>query len=106
MSRLSAFLITKNEARDLPECLESLKGLADEIVVVDDQSTDGTMAIAQRYGARTFARKLDGFAAQKQFALEQAKGELALSVDADERVTPALADEIRSVVQTDTDVAG
>src|SRR5438309_8928238 len=98
MPRLSAFLITRNEAQDLPGCLESLKGLADEMVVVDDQSEDQTLAIAKRYGARTFSRPLDGFAAQKQFALDQTRGDWVLSIDADERMTPALAQEIREVL--------
>lgn len=100
MPRLSAFLITKNESRDLSACLESLQGLADEIVIVDDQSADETVEIAKRFGARTFSRALDGFANQKQFALEQTTGEWAFSIDADERLTPELAQEIRTVVNS------
>ena len=95
MPRLSAFLITRNEARDLPACLESLRPCADEIVVVDDGSTDATVEICRRYGARVFHRQLEGFGAQKQFALEQTTGDWALSLDADERLTPELAAEIR-----------
>lgn len=106
MPRLSAFLITRNEAGDLPGCLESLKGLVDEIVVVDDRSQDQTLSIAKRCGARTFSRALDGFAAQKQFALDQTTGEWALSIDADERVTPALAEEIRAALAAPCDMAG
>ncbi|MFA5975860.1 MAG: glycosyltransferase family 2 protein [Elusimicrobiota bacterium] len=98
MPRLSAFIITRNEARDLPVCLESLRALADEIVVVDDHSQDATLEIARRYGARTLTRALKGFADQKQFALEQTTGEWVLSIDADERVTPELAKEILQIV--------
>jgi len=96
MSKLSAYLIVKNEARDLPACLDSVKGLADELVVVDDQSTDGTAALAAERGAKVFSRKLDGFGSQKQYALEQCTGEWVFSIDADERVTPELAQEIKA----------
>jgi len=62
--------------------------------VVDDSSTDGTAAIASAKGARVLDRKFDGFGAQKAFALSQAAGDWVLSIDADERATPALAAEI------------
>src|SRR5262245_21509875 len=94
MPPLSAYLIVKNEARDLPACLDSLKGLAQELVVVDDESTDRTAALCRERGAKVFSRKLDGFGSQKQYALEQCTGDWVLSIDADERVTPELAQEI------------
>src|SRR5579863_7922788 len=100
MPQLSAFLITKNEAADILACLESLRGLADEIVVVDDNSTDETPALCRRFGVKVLTRTLDGFATQKQFALDQTTGTWALSIDADERVTPALAQEIRALIQS------
>ena len=102
VTRLSAFLIVKNEADDLPACLRSLKGLADEIVIVDSGSTDGTIAIARDEEAKTFFRSFDHFSAQKQYALDQCTGEWALSIDADERVTPALADAIRTALTNPT----
>lgn len=98
MPKLSAFLITRNEAADIVGCLKSLQGLADEIVTVDDQSTDDTVAICRSLGAKVFSRKLDGFAAQKQYALDRTSGDWALSLDADERLTPHLAQEIKRVV--------
>lgn len=102
MSTLSAFLIVKNEARDLPECLASLKGLANEIVVVDDESTDATRSIAEGAGARVFTRKFTGYGSQKQFALDQCREPWAFSIDADERVSPELALAMRRVIsQTD-----
>ena len=96
--RLSAFLITHDEERNLPACLESLRGLADEIVVLDDGSADRTAEIARGAGARVELRAFDDFGHQKQAALELTRGEWVLSIDADERVTPALADEIRRVI--------
>ena len=99
MSRLSAYLIVKNEARDLPGCLDSLKGLADELVVVDDESSDLTPELCRERGAKVFNRKLEGYGTQKQYALERCTGDWAFSIDADERVTPALAEEIRSVLR-------
>ena len=96
--RLSAYLIVKNESRDLPGCLDSLRVLADELVVVDDESTDNTATLCRERGARVFSRRLDGFGSQKQYALDHCLGEWALSLDADERVTPELAGEIRSII--------
>jgi glycosyltransferase involved in cell wall biosynthesis len=98
---LSAFLIVRDEAHDLPACLRSLQGLADDLVVVDSGSTDGTLEVARGAGARVFERTFKGFGPQKQFALEQTTEPWALSIDADERVTPALAAEIRAAVGAD-----
>lgn len=97
---LSVFLITKNEAADLPSCLASVRSLADDIVVVDSGSTDTTCEIAEQSGARVFRRKMDGFSSQKQFAADQCRGAWLLSIDADERVTPKLADSIRAVLES------
>jgi len=99
MPKLSAFLITRNEEADIENCLKSLKDLSDEIILVDDNSSDKTVEIAKRFGARISSRTLDGFAAQKQYALDQTTGEWAFSIDADERVTPELAVEIRNVLE-------
>jgi glycosyltransferase involved in cell wall biosynthesis len=104
--RLSAFLIVHNEERNLGDCLASLRDLADEVVVLDDGSSDSTVEIARRAGARVEYRPFDGFGMQKQAALSLAQGEWVLSLDADERVTPELADEIRSIVATPGGVDG
>lgn len=106
MPRLSAILIVRNEERDLPGCLESLRGLADDIVVVDSRSTDRTREIAAAHGARVIEKDFAGFGPQKQFALEQAGGDWVLNIDADERVTPALAEEIRGVLSVSPPVNG
>jgi glycosyltransferase involved in cell wall biosynthesis len=98
---LSAIVITRNEAHNLHDCLQSMHGLVDEIVVVDSQSTDATVVIAQQHGA-TVAQPIDwpGFGPQKNRALDMATCDWVLSIDADERVTPELADEIKLVLQT------
>ena len=94
---LSAVLITRNAAAVLAPCLESL-AFADEIVVVDSGSSDGTAEIARRYGARLVQKEWLGFGRQKQFAVDQAKHDWVLCVDADERVSPALATSIRAAL--------
>ena len=103
---LSAILITRNEAHNFHDCLQSLQGLADEIIVVDSQSTDGTVAIAQQHGA-IVSQPADwpGFGPQKNRALDLATSDWVLSIDADERVTPTLAAEIKQVLQTGDDQA-
>jgi glycosyltransferase involved in cell wall biosynthesis len=95
---LSAFLIVHDEASHIGDCLASLRGLADEIVVLDDGSTDATVDIARAAGARVEHRPFDDFGRQKQAALELTTGTWVLSIDADERVTPALAAEIRRTI--------
>lgn len=96
--RLSATIIARDEADRLPACLDSLRGLADEIVLVDTGSTDATAAIAAAAGAIVERRPLTGFGPTKQHAVDRATGSWILSIDADERLTPALQEEIRSVV--------
>jgi glycosyltransferase involved in cell wall biosynthesis len=90
---LSAVVITRNEERNIERCLRSLQ-FADELMVVDALSEDRTVGIATGLGARVIHREWPGFADQKQFAIDQAKGDWVLLVDADEEVTEALATEI------------
>jgi glycosyltransferase involved in cell wall biosynthesis len=104
--RLTALIIARDEERDLPACLESLKGLADEIVLVDSHSQDRTREIAAAAGARVFERDWPGYGPQKQFALEQARGEWVLNLDADERATPELKEEVLSVIASPAAAAG
>ena len=96
---LSAIVITRNEAHNIGECLASLKDWVDEIVVVDSQSTDDTVAIAQQFGAKV-AQPADwpGFGQQKNRALDLASCDWVFSIDADERVTPELAQEIQNTL--------
>ena len=96
---LSAILIAKDEERDLPGCLESLKGLATEVVVViSEDTTDRTEELARAAGAKVLRRKFDDYAGQRQASLDAATGEWCLWIDPDERATSALADEIRSAL--------
>jgi len=96
---LSAILITRNEAHNLEDCLVSLQGLVDEIVVVDTRSSDDTVAIAHRCGAKVSQPDdWPGFGPQKNRALGLATHAWVLSIDADERVTPELAAEINRVI--------
>lgn len=96
--KLSVILITKNEALNLGPCLESVR-FADQIVVVDSGSSDATVEIARAAGAEVIqTADWPGFGVQKNRALDAASGEWVLSIDADERVTPDLAVEIRAVL--------
>lgn len=94
---VSALVTTKNEERTLRACLESIRW-ADEVVVVDSGSTDGTLAIARSIADRVLEHPYENPAAQKNWALPQLAHVWALILDADERVTPALRHEIESVL--------
>lgn len=94
MNRISAILITRNEAGNVGACLDSLT-FADEVVVVDSGSTDGTEALCRRDPrVRWHSEEWKGFGRQKNSALEKARGPWVFSIDADERATAELADEI------------
>jgi glycosyltransferase involved in cell wall biosynthesis len=99
MPTLSVILITRNEEANLDDCLASLEGIAQQIVVVDTNSSDRTLEIAQKYGA-TISQPPDwpGFGPQKNRALDLATSEWVLSLDADERLTPALKSEILTAI--------
>lgn len=97
---LSVTIITLNEEEDLPKCLESVKDLADETVIVDSGSSDKTVEIAKKFGAKVFVRKFDNYSSQKNFAADMAKGDWILSIDADEEIEPALIDEIKLKLQS------
>ncbi len=99
---ISAVVLTKNNQDTIVHCLDSLSW-CDEIVVIDDDSTDDTRMIAKGYGARVIRHSLhNNFAFQRNFALEKARGEWILFVDSDEVVSSGLRDDIQHAIQTDT----
>jgi glycosyltransferase involved in cell wall biosynthesis len=97
--KLSVCLATYNEEQNIARCLDSVKDIADEIVVVDGTSTDKTVEIAKSLGARVIlAENHPIFHINKQKAMDEAKGDWILQLDADEVVSPALAKEILQVI--------
>lgn len=99
---ISAVVLTKNEEKNLPQCLESIKW-CDEILVIDDNSTDKTVEIAKKFSAKVFTRSLnDNFAQQRNFGLQKAKEDWILFVDADEVIPPDLKEEIIVAVKNKT----
>ena len=93
-----ATIITKNEAADIAAAIASV-AWADEILVVDSHSTDATADIARTAGARVVVREWTGYIDQKNFAASQASHDWIFSLDADERVTPALASELQRTIE-------
>lgn len=92
--KISVCIITLNEEENLPRCLESIRSLADEIVIVDSGSTDRTNFIATDFNARFIRNEWNGYVAQKNFALSKAKFDWVLSLDADEEVSEELRQSI------------
>jgi len=103
--QLTVTVITYNESEHIAAALDSV-AWADEIIVVDSGSTDRTAEIARAKATRVITRDWPGYSAQKNFAADQASNDWVLSMDADERVTPALAGEIRALLQRGPDAAG
>ncbi len=95
---ISAIILTKNEGKNLGECIRALT-FCEEIIVIDDYSSDETVEIARGLGAKVFQRSLDGnFAAQRNFGLEKATNKWVLFIDADERVSHELKEEMEKEV--------
>ena len=97
-SSISVILITKNEAANIRDCLQSVSW-ADEVIVVDSGSTDGTPQIAQEMGAKVYSHDWPGFGPQKNRALGYASKEWVFSIDADERVTPEQRAELECAMK-------
>jgi glycosyltransferase involved in cell wall biosynthesis len=94
MPALTAILISYNEEVDLPRALASLAGIADEIILVDSGSTDRTCEIARTFGARVYTRKLDNFAAQKNYAASLSSNDWILCIDCDHELSLELRSSI------------
>lgn len=98
MEKLSVVIITNNEEKNIGRCLQSVRDLADEIVVVDSFSNDKTREICGQYGVTFIQREWEGYTATKNFAMAQAHHDLILSLDADEVLSDELRQSIRSVL--------
>jgi len=103
--RVSALVITKNEAENIRACLASLRWV-EEIIIVDAESTDDTVARAREFTDKVFIRRWEGFSAAKNFALAQCTSDWVLWLDADERVTPELREEIINTLRNTPTAAG
>jgi glycosyltransferase involved in cell wall biosynthesis len=99
-NNISVVLATHNEEKNLPKCLDSVRDLTDEIIVVDGSSTDKTVQIARKYGAKVIVTEnLPNFHINKQKAIELATKDWILQLDADERVSPELREEIKKSIE-------
>jgi glycosyltransferase involved in cell wall biosynthesis len=105
MTKITAIIPTLNEEIHIKEAIESL-GFADEIIVIDSFSTDKTLEIAEKMNVKIIKRKFDDFSSQKNFAIDQASHEWIYILDADERVTPAVAEEIIAAVKNPKGLVG
>ena len=99
MIPVSCTIIARNEADRIGRAIESVRGLVDEVVVVDSGSTDGTQALAEKLGARVIHNAWVGYGPQKRFAEDCAKNDIIFNLDADEWLSDALRDELRALLQ-------
>lgn len=97
MPKISAVIITYNEEKFIEKCLASLDGIADEIVVVDSFSTDGTEEICKKYNVKFIKHPFEGFRDQKNYSLKQATYKNILSLDADEALSDRLRESILAI---------
>ena len=97
--KLSIALATYNEEENLARCLDSIKDIADEIIIVDGTSIDKTVEIAKKYKAKvTVTTNPKNFHINKQKAIDQATGDWILQLDADETISPELKEEIKEII--------
>ncbi|QQG47052.1 MAG: glycosyltransferase family 2 protein [Candidatus Woesebacteria bacterium] len=104
MKKLSVVLAVRNEEKNLSDCLDSIKNIADEIVVVDEYSTDKTVEVAKKYGAKVYLEPHNEiFHVTKQKAIDKASGDWILQLDADEIVSKSLGEEIKKAIDMSYD---
>jgi glycosyltransferase involved in cell wall biosynthesis len=101
---ISAIILTKNEEKNIKDCLQNLSW-CDEKIVIDDNSNDRTTEIAQQYGAKIYKKPLSNFSEQRNFAIDKATGDWILFIDADERVSSALWYEIMQNINEPIDIS-
>lgn len=104
MIKITAIIIAKDEENLIGDCLESVK-FCDEIIVVDNNSKDKTVEISKKSGATVYSTKTDKFSSMRNLGFSKAKGEWVLYIDADERISPELALEIKSVINKNRDLS-
>lgn len=97
MATISAVVITKNEEKRIRDCLESVMWV-NEIILVDSYSNDNTLEIAAEYTDKIYKREFDDFAKQKNYAIDKANSDWIINIDADERITDELKNEIKSLI--------
>lgn len=102
MNKISVIIITGNEEKNIEQCLISVDW-ADEIIIVDSESSDKTVELAKKFTDKIFIREWEGYVPQKRYALSLTSNEWILNIDADERVTPELKEEIIKTIPGDTD---
>jgi glycosyltransferase involved in cell wall biosynthesis len=97
MPKLSVIIIAKNESENIADCIKSAN-FANEVIVLDSGSSDNTVSLAKKYGAKVFNKPWKGFGQHKNMAIQLAKHEWIFSLDADERISPALKQEILKAI--------
>src|ERR1700745_3512128 len=103
MKNLSAVILTKNAEDLIADCLDSVS-FCDEVIVIDDYSTDRTAELAKHLGAAVFPYSSESFAKKRNLGLNKAKGKWILYLDADERVSPELAKAVQEVLERKKDI--
>jgi len=105
MTKITALIITLNEEEHIGACIDAVRDICEEVLVIDSLSRDRTREIAEAKGARVIANAFQGFGKQKNFGTEMASNDLILSIDADEMVSPELRRSITAVKENHTATA-
>lgn len=106
---ISVIILSYNEEAVIEDCLKSVHGFADEIILIDSRSTDKTVEIAKKYKAKVVEHGLTSFSEQRNIGLEKAKGDWIYYLDADERLTPDFIEEAKDIISSHdalSDIAG